>query len=148
MGWTFGCPPDGIPNVIVDCTKGVQYLNEVRDSVIGAFLQATCAGIICEEALRGIRFTLTDVTMHADAIHRGAGQIMPPTKRAIYACQIKSGAALLEPLYVCDITVPQSAVSGVYSTLNQRRGIVETTEERPGTPVQGQGLPARLGIFW
>jgi len=133
--WTFGCPPDGVPNLIVDGTKGVQYLNEIKDSVIGAFLQASCAGIICEEALRGIRFTLTDLTMHADAIHRGAGQIMPPTKRAIYACQIKSGAALLEPLYVCDITVPQSAVSGVYSTLNQRRGIVETTEERPGTPL-------------
>jgi len=133
--WTFGCPPDGIPNLIVDGTKGVQYLNEIKDSVVGAFLQASCAGIICEEALRGIRFTLTDITMHADAIHRGAGQIMPPTKRAIYACQIKSGAALLEPLYVCDITVPQSAVSGVYSTLNQRRGIVETTEERPGTPL-------------
>jgi elongation factor 2 len=133
--WTFGCPPDGIPNLLVDCTKGVQYLNEVKDSIVGAFLQVTCAGILCEEALRGIRFSLVDLTMHADAIHRGAGQMMPPTKRAIYACQIKSGPALLEPLYVCDITVPQSAVSGVYSTLNQRRGIVETTEERPGTPL-------------
>jgi len=133
--WSFGCPPEGVPNLIVDGTKGVQYLNEVKDSIVGAFLQTTCAGILCEEALRGIRVTLTDLTMHADAIHRGAGQMMPPTKRCLYATQIISGPALLEPLYVCDITVPQNAVSGVYSTLNQRRGVVETTEERPGTPL-------------
>lgn len=133
--WTFGCPPDGTPNVFVDSTKGVQYLNEVKDSIVGAFLQVTCAGIICEEALRGLRVSLLDLTMHADAIHRGAGQMMPPTKRCIYACQIRSGPALLEPLYMCDITVPQNAVSGVYATLNQRRGMVETTEERPGTPL-------------
>jgi len=133
--WSFGCPPDGIPNVIVDCTKGVQYLNEVKDSIKGAFLQTTCAGILAEEALRGIRFNLVDLVMHADAIHRGAGQMMPPVKRSLYACQLKSGPALLEPLYMCDITVPQNAVSGVYSTLNQRRGMVETTEERPGTPL-------------
>jgi elongation factor 2 len=133
--WSFGCPPDGIPNVIVDCTKGVQYLNEVKDSIKGAFLQTTCAGILAEECLRGIRFNLVDLVMHADAIHRGAGQMMPPVKRSLYACQIKSGPALLEPLYMCDITVPQNAVSGVYSTLNQRRGVVETTEERPGTPL-------------
>ena len=29
----------------------------------------------------GIRFNLMDVTLHTDAIHRGAGQIMPPTRR-------------------------------------------------------------------
>jgi len=133
--WSFGCPPDGIPNMLIDGTKGVQFLNEVKDSLVGAFLQTTCAGILCEEALRGIKFTLVDLTMHADAIHRGAGQMMPPMKRAMYASQINSGPALLEPLYLCDITVPQNAVSGVYSTLSARRGMVETTEQRPGTPL-------------
>jgi elongation factor 2 len=133
--WSFGCPPDGLSNVMVDCTKGVQYLNEIKDSIVGAFFQATCCGILCEEAMRGIRFNLQDVVLHADAIHRGAGQIMPPLKRALYACEIKSAPKILEPLYICDITVPQSAISGVYSTLNQRRGVVDSTEERAGTPL-------------
>jgi elongation factor 2 len=133
--WSFGCPPDGLSNVMVDCTKGVQYLNEIKDSIVGAFFQATCCGILCEEAMRGIRFNLQDVVLHADAIHRGAGQIMPPLKRALYACEIKSAPKVLEPLYICDITVPQSAISGVYSTLNQRRGVVDSTEERAGTPL-------------
>jgi elongation factor 2 len=133
--WSFGCPPDGVANVIVDTTKGVQYMNEIKDSVVGAFVQATLGGVICEEALRGIRFNILDMVLHADAIHRGAGQIMPPTKRCVYACQMKSGPALLEPMYVCDITVPNSSVAGVYSTLNQRRGVIEGKEDRPGTPL-------------
>jgi len=133
--WCFGCPPDGRSNMLVDMTKGVQYLNEVKDSMVGAFQQASISGILAEEALRGVRFNLMDITMHADAIHRGAGQIMPPMKRAMYACQIKSSPSLLEPMYVCDITVPNVAVSGVYSTLNMRRGVIEGKEDRPGTPL-------------
>jgi hypothetical protein len=41
----------------------------------------------------------------------------------------------MEPMYVCDITVPTSAVSGVYETLNARRGQVEGQDDRPGTPL-------------
>jgi len=135
--WTFGCPPEAIPNLLCDQTKAVQYLHEVRDSMIGAFIQATAAGIICEEALRGCRFNLQDMTMHADAIHRGAGQIMPPCKRAMYACQIheSSEPKMYEPLYKVDITVPNNHMSGVYNTLSSRRGVVDQSEERPGTPL-------------
>lgn len=38
--WCFG--PDGTgPNVLVDVTKGVQYLNEIKDSVVAGFQWAT-----------------------------------------------------------------------------------------------------------
>jgi len=133
--WTFGCPPDAIGNALVDCTKAVQYLSEIKDSAVGAFIQATACGIICEEAMRECRFEIRDVTMHADAIHRGAGQIMPPVKRAMYACQIKSEPRILEPMFVADITVPAAALAGVYNTLNARRGQVEGKEDRAGTPI-------------
>jgi len=133
--WTFGCPPDSIANCLVDTTKAVQYLSEIKDSCVGAFIQASACGVICEESMRGIRFNLQDVTMHADAIHRGAGQIMPPMKRAMYACQIHAEPSLMEPMFLCDITVPQNALNGVYTTLNQRRGIIEGQEDRIGTPL-------------
>jgi len=133
--WSFGCPPDGKANVICDTTKGVQYLNEIKEHINTAFVQATAAGVLCEEAMRGIRFNVMDVTLHADSIHRGAGQIMPCTKRVLYACQIKSEPSILEPMYMVDITVPQPAISGVYSTLSMRRGIVEGEEQRAGTPL-------------
>lgn len=133
--WAFGCPPEAIANTLVDVTKGVQYLNEVKDSMVGAFIQATAAGILCDEPVRGLRLNLEDLVLHADNIHRGAGQIMPPFKRAFYCTQLMSDPILFEPMYVADITVPVNAVSGVYSTLNQRRGVVEGNEERPGTPL-------------
>jgi elongation factor 2 len=133
--WSFGCPPDAQSNVLVNCTKGVSYLLEVKDSFVGAFIQATAEGILCGEAMRGIRFNINDITLHADAIHRGAGQLMPPIKRAMFGCQIDAGPALMEPMYLCSITVPSQAVSGVFSTLNARRGTVENKEDRQGTPL-------------
>lgn len=38
--WCFG--PDGTgPNILTDVTKGVQYLNEIKDSVVAGFQWAT-----------------------------------------------------------------------------------------------------------
>ena len=38
--WCFG--PEGTgPNMVVDVTKGVQYLNEIKDSVVAGFQWAT-----------------------------------------------------------------------------------------------------------
>jgi elongation factor 2 len=133
--WSFGCPPDAKCNVLIDTTKGVQYLHEIKDSMVGAFIQGSAAGIICDEPMRGVRFNIEDITLHADSIHRGAGQIMPPCKRALFCCQLVSEPCLYEPMYLCDITVPQNAIAGVYSTLSCRRGVVEGKEDRPGTPL-------------
>jgi len=133
--WSFGSPPDGIANFLVDATKGVSYLNEIKDSCVGAFQQTTQESIFCNESMRGVKFSIHDVVLHADAIHRGAGQIMPPLKRCLYACMIKSSPCLLEPMYECEITVPNTAIAGVYSTLNARRGVIEGKEDRPGTPL-------------
>merc|ERR1712055_465706 len=73
--WTFG--PDGTgPNMVIDCTKGVQYLNEIKDSVVAGFQWATKEGVLAEENMRGVRFNIHDVTLHTDAIHRGGGQII------------------------------------------------------------------------
>ena len=38
--WCFG--PEGTgPNILCDVTKGVQYLNEIKDSVVAGFQWAT-----------------------------------------------------------------------------------------------------------
>jgi elongation factor 2 len=38
--WCFGPDTNG-PNILMDCTKGVQYLNEIKDSVVAGFQWAT-----------------------------------------------------------------------------------------------------------
>ena len=80
--WCYGPETDG-PNVVVDTTLGVQYLNEIKEHVNSAFQWASKEGPLCEEPLRGCRYNIKDVTLHTDAIHRGAGQIMPATRRCV-----------------------------------------------------------------
>jgi len=133
--WTFGCPPDAKANILVDVSKGVQFLHEIKDHCVSAFMNATGGGVMADEVMRGIRFNIVDVTLHADTIHRGAGQIMPCARRVYFACQIASSPKMMEPMYLVDITVPQQAHAGVYSTLNARRGIIDKIEERVGTPL-------------
>lgn len=132
--WCFG--PDGNgPNVLVDQTKGVQYLNEIKDSCAAAFNWATKEGVLCEENMRGVRFNLHDVTLHADAIHRGGGQIIPTCRRVLYACELTAKPNLMEPVYLVEIQCPEHAMGGIYGVLNRRRGHIFAEEQRPGTPL-------------
>ena len=76
-----------------------------------------------------------DVTLHTDAIHRGAGQIMPPTRRCCFAAELTAKPTLQEPVFLVEITCPQEAMSGVYNCMNLRRGCVFEENPREGTPL-------------
>jgi len=132
--WCFGPDTSGA-NLLVDQTKAVQYLNEIKDSVVSGFQWASREGPIAEEPMRSIRFNIMDVTLHADAIHRGGGQIIPTTRRVLYAATLLAEPSLLEPVFLVEIQVPESAMGGVYGVLTRRRGHVFNEEQRPGTPL-------------
>eukprot|EP00741_Cyanophora_paradoxa_P022519 tig00021464_g21745.t1 len=132
--WTFGPDTNG-PNVLVDTTKAVQYLNEIKDSCVAAFQWATKEGALCEENMRAIRFNVMDVVLHADAIHRGGGQIIPTARRVYYAAELTAAPRLMEPVYLCEIQTPENAIGGIYSVLNRKRGVIIAEEQRPGTPL-------------
>ncbi|QID85497.1 Elongation factor 2 [Saccharomyces pastorianus] len=123
--WCFG--PDGNgPNLVVDQTKAVQYLHEIKDSVEGP---------IFGEEMRSVRVNILDVTLHADAIHRGGGQIIPTMRRATYAGFLLAEPKIQEPVFLVEIQCPEQAVGGIYSVLNKKRGQVVSEEQRPGTPL-------------
>ena len=62
-------------------------------------------GVLCDENMRCIRFNLYDVALHADAIHRGGGQIIPTARRVLYASMMTAGPRLMEPVYQVEIQV-------------------------------------------
>lgn len=132
--WCFGPETTG-PNVLVDVTKGVQYLNEIKDSCVAAFQWATKEGVCAEESVRGVRYNILDVTLHPDAIHRGGGQLIPTTRRVCNAAALLATPGLQEPMYLVEIQCPDSGLGGIYSTLNKRRGQVFSEEPRVGTPM-------------
>ena len=132
--WCFGPDTTGA-NVLVDQTKAVQYLNEIKDSFVSGFQWATKEGPVGEEPMRSVRFNILDVTLHADAIHRGGGQIIPTARRVLYAAALLADPSLLEPIFLVEIQVPEQAMGGIYGVLTRKRGHVFSEEQRPGTPL-------------
>merc|ERR1712168_1333169 len=144
--WCFG--PEGTgPNMVIDVSKGVQYLNEIKDSVVAGFQWAAKEGVLCDVNLRATRFNIYDVTLHADAIHRGGGQIIPTARRVLYACMLTAEPRLMEPVYLVEIQCPENAVGGIYGVLNRRRGhafpqcVFDHWQILPGDPMQENTKP-------
>merc|ERR1712050_277045 len=76
--WCFG--PEGTgPNIVIDASKGVQYLNEIKDSVVAGFQWASKEGVLCDENMRGCRFNIYDVTLRTDQFTEVADKsFLPP----------------------------------------------------------------------
>lgn len=85
--------------------------------------------------MRCSRYNILDVTLHTDAIHRGGGQLIPTCRRVVYAASLLAEPGLQEPVYQIEVQCPETALGGIYSTLNRKRGMVFSEEQRPGTPM-------------
>jgi elongation factor 2 len=133
--WFFG--PDNMgPNMLVDTTKAAQYLSEIKDSMGSAFQWVTKEAPLTDENMRGVRLNIMDVTLHADTIHRGAGQIVPAARKAMFAAHLSGKPRLQEPVFLVEIQTPEEAVGGIHTVLNQRRGEYIDEEQVMGTPLK------------
>ncbi len=130
--WCFG-PDDVGPNVLVDQTKSVQNLSDVRDPVIATMQKCSRRGVLCDEELRGVRFNLLNAEAHADRAHRGDAQMQPMTRHGLLAAQLCAGPRLLEPVFLVSISTEFAVKSAIYGVLNRRRGQVQSEELREGT---------------
>jgi len=133
--WGFGPAPEEAgaaygANLIVDQTKGIQYLNEIKESVNSGLLWASKQGPLCEESMRGVRFNLMDVKLHADSIHRGTGQIQPPTRRVLFASIMTAECRLQEPMYIATIEAPAMSQPGIMQALGRCRGELVVSEDQ------------------
>jgi elongation factor 2 len=73
------------------------------------------------------------------------GQMFEPVRRSICGAILYAKPALVEPVYLVDIQVHESAVGAVYSLLTKKRGIVINEEQREGTPLKT--LQAHLPVM-
>lgn len=108
--------------VLIDNTRGVQYLNEVMELVLQAFEEAVDSGPLCKEKMIKILVRLHDASLHEDAVHRGPAQIIPAVKRPIYAAVLYSEPTLLEPKQKFLIQVPQEYMNNIIQLTSGRRG--------------------------
>jgi len=134
--WNFG--PEGVNimrNILLEATKGVQYLHESKEHINSGFQMVCRNGVLCGEELTGACFKLVDASFHQDAVHRGAGQLMPCARSAMYGCQLLSTPRLLEPIYLVEILAPDGCMGGIYQVMAKRRGQVISEDPREGQPL-------------
>lgn len=132
--WCFGPDATGA-NLVVDMTKGVQYLNEIKDSITGAFQGVARDGVLAREPLRGTAFEICDVVLHSDSVHRGGRQLIPAATRVLYAAELAGKPRLMEPVYLVEIQAPETALGAIYNVISQKRGEIFEETQRPGTPL-------------
>ncbi len=123
-------------SVLIDATKGVQYLNEVMELLVEGFEEAVKDGPLAREKCTGIKVSITDATIHEDPVHRGPAQIIPAMRRPIYAGMLTAGVVLMEPKQKFTINIGNEYLSDVISFLQGRRGqILDIQQENENVTV-------------
>ncbi|MCC6061347.1 MAG: elongation factor EF-2 [Desulfurococcales archaeon] len=119
-------------NVFIDRTSGIQYLREVRDTIIQGFRLAMREGPLAMEPVRGVKVILHDAVIHEDPAHRGPAQLYPATRNPIYAGMLMSKPTLLEPIQKVDIKIPIDYMGEVTAILTRKRGRILEVHELYG----------------
>jgi len=125
-------------NILVDLTKGIQFLEEARDMIIAGFRWAAQNGPLCEEPMRGVKVKLMDVQLHEEPVHRDPAQIMPAVRRAFLGSFLTAQPMLIEPVYKIGVSVPHQWVGEVTGIVTRKRGRIVASEQKgPVTMIKG-----------
>jgi elongation factor 2 len=136
--WTVD--PNG--NILVDMTKGAQFLHESKMMIVGGFQRVVQEGPLAAERMRGIKAVLVNVDLHEDPVHRGYAQIAPATWRSLYASILSADPVLLEPVLKLEVKVPPDLMGAVTSIVSSKRGrILDVKQSEYITVVYGE-IPA------
>ena len=117
-------------NILVDETKGVQFIQESMDSIRSGFDDVIHAGPIAHETVRGVKFVLHHFVPHEDPAHRGLAQLMPATRRSMLGSMLLADSALLEPILGMEIKCPQEQIGTVAGILSGKRGKLLNVEQK------------------
>jgi elongation factor 2 len=109
-------------NIFINDTRGIQYLNEITELMLQGFEEAMDMGPLAKEKVVGVKVRIEDATIHEDPVHRGPAQIIPATKRPIYAAMLYAGVTLQEPKQKVTILCPQEYMGNVITLIQGRRG--------------------------
>ncbi len=112
-------------NVLIDATKGIQYLNETMELLVEAFHEAMDRGPLANERVIGVKVRLMDAKLHEDAIHRGPAQMIPCMRSAVYGAMLSAEPVIMEPKQRVYINIPIEYLGNVTSEMQQRRAFIE-----------------------
>jgi len=134
----YGLPKDEAKKVwdvykrslFINMTRGIQYLDEIKELLLEGFESALDDGPIAREKVMGLKITLKDAKIHEDAVHRGPAQVLPAIRKAVYGAIMLANPTLLEPIQKVFINVPQDYMGAATREIQNRRGqIVDMSQE-------------------
>jgi elongation factor 2 len=135
-------------NMLIDMTKGIQYLNETMELIIEGIHEALAGGPLADEPVQNLKMRLVDVKLHEDAIHRGPAQVIPAVRSAIKGGMLVAGDSLLEPVQKIQISVPMEQMGAATSQIQGRRGqVFDMQSEGDTITVVGKAPVAELFGF-
>ena len=133
-------------NVMVDVTKGIQYLDETMELLIDSFVEVINRGPLANEKVYRLKMRLVDAKLHEDSIHRGPAQVIPAGRNSIYGAMCQANRVLLEPMQKVFINVPQEIMGSVTNEIQQRRGVVEEMNQEGDEMIIVSKVPV-AGMF-
>ena len=135
-------------NILMDMTKGIQYLHETMELIKDAFDEAMDRGPLANEKCMAVKVMLVDAKLHEDSIHRGPAQVIPAARSAMYGAMCQAGRVLYEPIQKVFINVPEDMMGNAIREIQQRRGIVEDMKQEGDiATVQGKVPVAEMFGF-
>lgn len=135
-------------NILINMTKGIQYLNETMELIIDGFEEVMKAGPLTREPCQAVKVKLVDAKLHEDAVHRGPAQVIPASRQAIQAAMLMADDTLLEPYQKVFIQTPQNNMGGATSEIQGRRGIINNmSQEGDMTIIESKAPVAELFGF-
>nr|WP_282730371.1 elongation factor EF-2 [Methanobacterium alcaliphilum] len=117
-------------SLFINSTRGIQYLDEIKELLMEGFESALDDGPIAREKVMGLKIRLMDAKIHEDAVHRGPAQVLPAIRKAVYGAIMLAQPNLLEPVQKVFINVPQDYMGSSTREVQNRRGqIVDMSQE-------------------
>ena len=121
---------DSRGNVMINGTKGVQFIQESTDSILTGFEDVMKEGPLAKEQMRNCKFTFHHFVPHEDPAHRGLSQLGPASRRVCMGATLLAQPAILEPILGIEVRVPQDLVGNVASVLSGKRGKVLDMQQK------------------
>jgi len=109
-------------NMLLDETRGEVHIGEVIEMVMDAFEMVIDQGPLAREPCMKMQISLEDIKLHEDAIHRGPAQVYPAVREGIQGAMKMANPAMLEPLQIHVIDMPDKFMGAITKLIGSKRG--------------------------
>ncbi len=135
-------------NVFLDGTRGEVHIGEVIEMILDAFELVMDSGPLAREPCMKMKFTLMDIKLHEDAIHRGPAQVYPAVREAIRGAMKKANAEIFEPLQIHFIEMPNQFLGAMIKLVGGKRGqMIDMQQEGANAELKAK-IPVAEMIGW